>query len=1144
MANNLNYHSRDLSGFYNSSQNSSQSENDMSRYNGSQFRNQNFNKWTKSDQYNGNNEPSNHFENNGRQFRNQNSNKWTKSDQNNGHSEPSNHFENNGGQFRNQNFNKWTKSDQHNGHSEPSNHFENNGRQFRNQNDNKWTKSNQYNGSNEPSNHFEDRSEVNRNNGRIFRNKNFKKQDKSDQNNGNNGNNGNNETSTHLEDRSEVNKNNGKQFRNKNVHKRNKNDQNNGNTVNNEPSNHVRDKSKYTSRYSLDERVSPLLEKSNMFVLHASTFKLIFQNRNFGETPRDPLPLNPYTKKPYTKKYHRMLQKRMELPVWKYKDQFMEMLDKNKISIVVGETGSVPATLPHFVERLSYLNEIFSDPIPQWCIEYSNSMGKKLVACTQPRKRPAVSLAERVSQEMEVQLGETVGYSIRFENVTSIKTKLNLFNILKRILKSTTLELPLWTETSQPWRLVMSYVQVKANVLGLNTKHVNKNYSIFACKYFWSSFQTAIDGSLLDEFIKYFKNAPVLKIPGFTHPVELIYSPSLQPSYADAAVRQAVEIHRSETKKGDILIFLTGQEEINKACTDINKELRKYGTQLGKVACIPLYSTLSQKAQKRIYEQPPKDVKGTIGRKIIISTNIAETSLTIDGVTFVIDSGYTKQKTYDPKTRMESLQVTDISKASANQRKGRAGRTAPGKCFRLYTEAKYNEMKESTKPEILRSNLATLVLSLKKLGIHDVLNFDYIDAPDKNSIANAIEILKTLEALDSNGGLTNLGASMADFPLEPQLSRMLILAKEFDCTEEILTIAAMLSVPNCYVSSSEKKTVQEDKEQSNKAEDSRETKEYREAKCCFSHSDGDHHTLLNVYNEFIENKQSVEWCEDYCVKHGMMVQAKKARDQLSRIMKNLGLNENYVKIVYDEDDEETDIDIRIGKTLASGFFMQVAKLDRFHKGVHYYTCNGNFEAQLQQNTSCINADYAIYNEFIKTKRSYISIVSRIEPHWLPLKNEISCAEEPTHIINPYDNLERKYETYLDEDYDFDATSSSDQLFPERSTSIDASVSSSSAQFRSKFNLSAKADIRSPALGSTRIQIPLELNMSSSRETYHPLQTTSSSNRKSVANQIRSSVPQKDHNNKSNYERYPVAPRKPSSTEVRRFTMYDLVICEI
>ncbi|KAG1648979.1 Pre-mRNA-splicing factor ATP-dependent RNA helicase DHX15 [Nymphon striatum] len=1118
MANNLNYHSRDLSGFYNSSQNSSQSENDMSRYNGSQFRNQNFNKWTKSDQYNGNNEPSNHFENNGRQFRNQNSNKWTKSDQNNGHSEPSNHFENNGGQFRNQNFNKWTKSDQHNGHSEPSNHFENNGRQFRNQNDNKWTKSNQYNGSNEPSNHFEDRSEVNRNNGRIFRNKNFKKQDKSDQNNGNNGNNGNNETSTHLEDRSEVNKNNGKQFRNKNVHKRNKNDQNNGNTVNNEPSNHVRDKSKYTSRYSLDERVSPLLEKSNMFVLHASTFKLIFQNRNFGETPRDPLPLNPYTKKPYTKKYHRMLQKRMELPVWKYKDQFMEMLDKNKISIVVGETGSGKTT-----------------QIPQWCIEYSNSMGKKLVACTQPRKRPAVSLAERVSQEMEVQLGETVGYSIRFENVTSIKTKLKFVTdgmLLREIIGNSDLNsygvifLDEAHERSLTTDVLMALLKEKG-FEDPNLRIVIMSATLEA-----------------EKFIKYFKNAPVLKIPGFTHPVELIYSPSLQPSYADAAVRQAVEIHRSETKKGDILIFLTGQEEINKACTDINKELRKYGTQLGKVACIPLYSTLSQKAQKRIYEQPPKDVKGTIGRKIIISTNIAETSLTIDGVTFVIDSGYTKQKTYDPKTRMESLQVTDISKASANQRKGRAGRTAPGKCFRLYTEAKYNEMKESTKPEILRSNLATLVLSLKKLGIHDVLNFDYIDAPDKNSIANAIEILKTLEALDSNGGLTNLGASMADFPLEPQLSRMLILAKEFDCTEEILTIAAMLSVPNCYVSSSEKKTVQEDKEQSNKAEDSRETKEYREAKCCFSHSDGDHHTLLNVYNEFIENKQSVEWCEDYCVKHGMMVQAKKARDQLSRIMKNLGLNENYVKIVYDEDDEETDIDIRIGKTLASGFFMQVAKLDRFHKGVHYYTCNGNFEAQLQQNTSCINADYAIYNEFIKTKRSYISIVSRIEPHWLPLKNEISCAEEPTHIINPYDNLERKYETYLDEDYDFDATSSSDQLFPERSTSIDASVSSSSAQFRSKFNLSAKADIRSPALGSTRIQIPLELNMSSSRETYHPLQTTSSSNRKSVANQIRSSVPQKDHNNKSNYERYPVAPRKPSSTEVRRFTMYDLVICEI
>ncbi|KAG1662626.1 Pre-mRNA-splicing factor ATP-dependent RNA helicase DHX15 [Nymphon striatum] len=611
---------------------------------------------------------------------------------------------------------------------------------------------------------------------------------------------------------------------------------------------------------------------------------------------------------------------------------------------------------------------VTSEAIPQWCIEYCNLMEKKLVACIQPRRISAVNLADRVSKEMDVRLGKTVGYSIRFENVTSSDTKLKFVTdgvLLREIIGNSEFHKygVICLDEAHERSITMDVL------MALLKEKVSKD----------SELRIVIMSATLEaeKFINYFKNAPVLTIPGFTHPVELIYTRTLKRTYAEAVVSKAVEIHRSEITKGDILIFLTGKDEINKACADIEKELEKYGAQLGKVDCIPLYSTLSKEAQNRINDQPPKG-DGAIGRKIIISTNIAETSLTIDGVTFVIDSGFTKQKSYDPRTRIESLQVTNISKASANQRKGRAGRTAPGKCFRLYTEDNYNKMKKNTIPEILRSNLATMVLGLKKLGIHDVVNFDYIDPPDYISIAKAIEILKKLDALDQHGELTNLGALMADFPLEPQLSRMLIHSKEFDCTEQILTIVAMLS-----------------------------------------------------------DKQSAEWCKEYCIKYNIMIQAEKARGQLSKIMTNLGLNKSDVKIVYDEDDEETDIDTRIGKTLASGFFLQVAKFKRSEKGRNYYTCNGDLEAQLLECTSCTNTEYVIYNDLIKLNTNFISKVSKIEVCWLPLEWRSFWREKPAEkIIRPYkicdnyDISEKKYETNPDEDYGSGATSSSDQLFPE------------------------------------------------------------------------------------------------------------------
>jgi pre-mRNA-splicing factor ATP-dependent RNA helicase DHX15/PRP43 len=298
-----------------------------------------------------------------------------------------------------------------------------------------------------------------------------------------------------------------------------------------------------------------------------------------------------------------------------------------------------------------------------------------------------------------------------------------------------------------------------------------------------------------EKFQAYFNVAPLMKVPGRLHPVEIFYTQDPERDYLEAAIRTVVQIHTCETP-GDILVFLTGEEEIEDACKKITKEIQNLGDQVGPVKAVPLYSTLPPAMQQKIFESAPPPLKegGPPGRKVVVSTNIAETSLTIDGIVYVIDPGFAKQKVYNPRIRVESLLVSPISKASAHQRSGRAGRTQPGKCFRLYTEKSFhNDLQAQTYPEILRSNLANVVLNLKKLGIDDLVHFDFMDPPAPETLMRALETLNYLGALDDDGNLTKLGELMSEFPLDPQMSKMLVVSPEFNCSNEILSITAMLS---------------------------------------------------------------------------------------------------------------------------------------------------------------------------------------------------------------------------------------------------------------------------------------------------------------------------------------------------------------
>ena len=295
----------------------------------------------------------------------------------------------------------------------------------------------------------------------------------------------------------------------------------------------------------------------------------------------------------------------------------------------------------------------------------------------------------------------------------------------------------------------------------------------------------------------------------------------------DAALITVMQIHLTEPEATSFS-FLTGQEEIDTACQVLFERMKGLGPSVPDLHILPVYSSLPSEMQTRIFEPAPPG-----SRKVIVATNIAEASLTIDGIYYVVDPGFAKQKVFNPKVGMDSLVVAPISQASARQRAGRAGRTGPGKCFRLYTESAFkNEMLPTSVPEIQRTNLGTTTLTLKAMGINDLLHFDFMDPPPPQTLICALEQLYNLGALDEEGLLTRLGRKMAEFPLEPPMSKMLIAAVDLGCSDEILTIVACLSAQNIWYRPREKQATADQK------------------KAKFFQPEGDHLSLLTVYESW------------------------------------------------------------------------------------------------------------------------------------------------------------------------------------------------------------------------------------------------------------------------------------------------------
>lgn len=647
---------------------------------------------------------------------------------------------------------------------------------------------------------------------------------------------------------------------------------------------------------------------------------------------------NPFTNQNFSSKYFDILRTRCGLPVHAQRQQFLDMFHSTQIMVFVGETGSGKTTqIPQF---------ILYDEMP-------HLLGKQ-VACTQPRRVAAMSVAARVADEMDVELGEQVGYAIRFENKTSPSTVLKYMT--DGMLLREAMEDP---ELHRYSCIVLDEAHERTLatdiLMGLLKQVVDRRPDL----------KIVVMSATLDaeKFQKYFMEAPLLAVPGRSHPVEIYYTPEFQRDYLDSAMRTVLQIHATEPE-GDILVFLTGEEEIEDACRKISLEADALirDNEAGPLEVYPLYGSLPPAQQQRIFRPAPRGSSARPGRKVIISTNIAETSLTIDGIVYVVDPGFSKQKVYNPRVRLESLLVSPISKASAQQRAGRAGRTRPGKCFRLYTEEAFEkELIQQTHPEILRTNLASTVLELKKLGIDDLVHFDFMDPPAPETMMRALEELNYLACLDDEGELTALGRLASLFPLDPTLAVMLIGSCEFHCSEEVLSLVALLSSPSVFVRPPTAR------------------KRADEMKALFAHPDGDHLTLLNVYHAFKSDEASSEglhnWCKKHFLSHRSLKQADSIRHQLHRLMKNHDLKLNST------DFESKHYYSNIRKALAAGFFMQVAKKKSGSKG--YLTIKDNQEVLLHPSTVIAQeSEWVVYNEFVLTTKNYIRTVTSVRPEWL------------------------------------------------------------------------------------------------------------------------------------------------------------------
>ncbi|XP_046718385.1 LOW QUALITY PROTEIN: pre-mRNA-splicing factor ATP-dependent RNA helicase DHX16-like [Silurus meridionalis] len=764
---------------------------------------------------------------------------------------------------------------------------------------------------------------------------------------------------------------------------------------------------------------------------------------------------------------------RRSLPIFPYREDLLAAIRDHQILIIEGETGSGKTT-----------------QIPQYLLEDGYTKGGMKVGCTQPRRVAAMSVAARVAQELAVKLGNEVGYSIRFEDCTSKRT----------VLKYMTDGMLLREFLTEPE--LASYSAIIIDEAHERTLHTDILFGLIKdIARFRPDLKVLVASATLDteRFSCFFDNAPVFRIPGRRFPVNIYYTKAPEADYLEACVVSVLQIHVTQAP-GDVLVFLTGQEEIEACCDLLQERCRRFGSKISELIVLPIYANLPSDMQAKIFNPTPPGA-----RKVVVATNIAETSLTIDGIIYVIDPGFCKQKSYNARTGMESLIVTPCSRASANQRAGRAGRVAAGKCFRLYTAWAYkHEMEETTVPEIQTTKLGNVVLLLKSLatllpkrtsdsfnlrtavitnllkrnikkkrkedrdmiGVAAVVparseprrkvvpgamkeqpssasgntrkhaadssspaqerasaatprplvppraslqGFQESSSPFHESFAlpqgfhvhstppqgfhersappqsfrkraaiiwgsrgrSALpqEICVPLQGfressfplqgfrdsspLNHLGELTKLGRRMAELPTDPMLSKMILASEQYKCSEEVLTIAAMLSVNNSIFYWPKNKVVHADNARMN-----------------FVVPGGDHLMLLNVYSQWVESGYSRQWCFKRFIQLRSMRRARDVRKQLEQLMERIE-----VELCSADGDN-----ICIRKAVTAGYFYHAARLS---KG-DYKTVKHQQTVYVHPNSSLFEKQprWIIYHKLVFTTKEFLREVIEIDSSWL------------------------------------------------------------------------------------------------------------------------------------------------------------------
>lgn len=682
------------------------------------------------------------------------------------------------------------------------------------------------------------------------------------------------------------------------------------------------------------------------------------------------------------------------LPVHHYKEKFLSIIQEHQTLVVIGETGSGKTT-----------------QIPQWCVElcYSRrapSKARMSVACTQPRRIAAMSVATRVAQERKVTLGNEVGYSVRFDNCSSSATQLKYLTdgmLLREAMLDYLLSAYRFIiideahERTLPTEILFGVIKRAMRLRNRPDK------DLVPLKVVIMSATINVD-----LFKSYFR-AEVLHIEGRQHPVQDLYAQGEQSDRLAAILITVFQVHRTEGS-GDILVFCSGVDEIHNLISHCKKLVKKLNESLQNITFLPLYAALPVHNQMKVFQRrisfattsqssPTEHLKNE--RRVIFATNVAETSVTIPNIKFVIDTGKVKCRNYCPKTGIETLKEIPISKAQAKQRSGRAGRVGPGICYRLYTDQYYADLSPQLLPEIKRCNLDSVILQMISIGIKDVSRFEYLEKPEDSRLASAINNLLALKAIRactfvvkdktaktpiiiSNNNkrfcrtrdddntlslsyeLTSIGKKLSAFPLEPAMGRIILVANQLNCLDEAITVVAMLIVENLF-------HIPPSKEE--KAE---------EVLSKFRSNEGDTVMLLKLYKAYkriysakgSSKKHSVsDWMASHYINSKNLKQARQIRKQLQDLCAKLSMPSSSCA-------DDTKL---LRRALTYGLFNNVATMqngkyrNKFSDDLHIHPSSCLFKTK---------PETILYTEIVETNKSYMRNCTLIDMSWI---REISSA---------------------------------------------------------------------------------------------------------------------------------------------------------